>query len=68
MATPKKIIIQDLELADKEIARLRKENKDLNKYIKALEIAMKNKEALNETYRKQIDKLKQYEAMYKVRS
>ena len=68
MVTPKKIIIQDLELADKEIARLRKENKDLNKYIKALEIAMKNKEALNETYRKQIDKLKQYEAMYKVRS
>lgn len=27
MVTPKKIIIQDLELADKEIARLRKENK-----------------------------------------
>lgn len=27
MATPKKIIAQDLELADEEIARLRKENK-----------------------------------------
>lgn len=29
MTTPKKIIIQNLELADKEIARLRKENKEL---------------------------------------
>ena len=51
-----------------ENKRLKKENKDLKKYVKALEIAMKNKEVLNETYRKQIDKLKQYEAMFKVRS
>jgi chromosome segregation ATPase len=29
MVTPKKIIIKDLELADEEIARLRKENKEL---------------------------------------
>ena len=32
MVTPKKIIIKDLELADEEIARLRKENKKLKKY------------------------------------
>lgn len=32
MSTPKKIVIQDLELADEEIARLRKENKKLKKY------------------------------------
>lgn len=38
MVTPKKIIIKDLELADEEIARLRKENKELkaeNKELKA---------------------------------
>ena len=32
MVTPKKIIMKDLELADEEIARLRKENKKLKKY------------------------------------
>lgn len=31
MVTPKKIIMKDLELADEEIARLRKENKELKK-------------------------------------
>lgn len=34
MTTPKKIIIKDLELADEEIARLRKENKELKKELK----------------------------------
>ena len=34
MVTPKKIIMKDLELADEEIARLRKENKEL-KALKA---------------------------------
>ena len=34
MVTPKKIIIKDIELADEEIARLRKENKEL-KALKA---------------------------------
>ena len=34
MVTPKKIIIKDLELADEEITRLRKENKEL-KALKA---------------------------------
>ena len=33
MVTPKKIIIKDLELADEEIARLRKENKELKAQI-----------------------------------
>lgn len=32
MVTPKKIIIQDLELANEEIVRLRKENQKLKKY------------------------------------
>lgn len=36
MVTPKKIIIKDLELADKEIARLRKENKELRAENKEL--------------------------------
>lgn len=35
MVTPKNIIIQDLELADKEIARLREENRKLNLHIEA---------------------------------
>jgi cell division septum initiation protein DivIVA len=34
MTTPKKIIIKDLELADEEIARLRKENKELKEEVK----------------------------------
>ena len=33
MVTPKKIIMKDLELADEEIARLRKENKELKAQI-----------------------------------
>lgn len=36
MATPKKILIQDLEIADEEIARLRKENKNLNSNVEWL--------------------------------
>ena len=36
MVTPKKIIMKDLELADKEIARLRKENKELERENKSL--------------------------------
>lgn len=36
MATPKKIIMKDLELADKEIARLMRENKELEKENKEL--------------------------------
>lgn len=36
MVTPKKIIMKDLELADKEIARLRKENKELEQAINEL--------------------------------
>lgn len=36
MATPKKIIMKDLELADKEIARLMRENKGLEKENKEL--------------------------------
>jgi hypothetical protein len=37
MVTPKKIIIKDLELADEEIARLRKENKELKLKVDMLE-------------------------------
>lgn len=58
MATPKKIIIKDLELADKEIVRLRKENKELKKKVETLEMWLDNKERLNEEYRKKIDKLR----------
>ena len=35
MVTPKKILIQDLELADKEIERLREENRKLKLHIEA---------------------------------
>jgi chromosome segregation ATPase len=58
MATPKKIIMKDLELADEEIARLRKENKELKKKIDTLELCIKNKDELLEEYRKKIDKLR----------
>ena len=33
MTTPKKIIMKDLELADEEVARLRKENKELKEKL-----------------------------------
>lgn len=42
MVTPKKIIIKDLELADEEIVRLRKENKELKAY-KSLYILLKER-------------------------
>jgi chromosome segregation ATPase len=58
MATPKKIIIKDLELADEEIARLRKENKELKEKVDTLELCIKNKDELLEEYRKKIDKLR----------
>lgn len=43
MVTPKKIIIKDLELADKEIARLRKENEELREHKENLIRADKKK-------------------------
>ena len=50
MTTPKKIIIKDLELADEEIVRLRKENKEqkeeLNFYYKAAKQFRKDKDVL----------------------
>jgi chromosome segregation ATPase len=58
MVTPKKIIVKDLELADEEIARLRKENKELKKKIGTLELCIKNKDELLEEYRKKLDKLR----------
>ena len=58
MVTPKKIIMKDLELADEEIARLRKENKELKNKIDTLELRIKNKDELLEEYRKKIDKLR----------
>lgn len=58
MVTPKKIIIKDLELADEEIRRLRKENKELQEKIDTLELCIKNKDELLEEYRKKIDKLR----------
>ena len=58
MVTPKKIIIKDLELADEEIARLRKENNGLKMKIDTLELCIKNKDELLEEYRKKIDKLR----------
>lgn len=58
MTTPKKIIMQDLELADEEIARLRKENKELKMKIDTLELCIKNKDELLEEYRKKIDKFR----------
>ena len=58
MVTPKKIIMKDLELADEEIARLRKENKELKNKIDNLELRIKNKDELLEEYRKKIDKLR----------
>ena len=42
MVTPKKIIMKELELADEEIARLRKENKELKAY-KSLYILLKER-------------------------
>ena len=58
MVTPKKIIMKDLELADEEITRLRKENKELKNKIDTLELRIKNKDELLEEYRKKIDKLR----------
>ena len=58
MVTPKKIIMKDLELADEEIARLRKENKEQKEKIDTLELCIKNKDELLEEYRKKIDKLR----------
>ena len=58
MVTPKKIIMKDLELADEEIARLRKENNGLKMKIDTLELCIKNKDELLEEYRKKIDKLR----------
>ena len=58
MVTPKKIIMKDLELADEEITRLRKENKELKNKINTLELCIKNKDELLEEYRKKIDKLR----------
>ena len=58
MVTPKKIIMKDLELADEEIARLRKENKELKNKIDTLELRINNKDELLEEYRKKIDKLR----------
>ena len=49
MTTPKKIIIQDLELADEEIARLRKENKELKQKLEefAKELIQHHEEYVN---------------------
>ena len=65
MVTPKKIIVKDLELADEEIARLRKENKklkeELNFYYKAAKQFRKDKDVLmkeNEELEKENKELK----------
>ena len=50
--------MKELELADEEIARLRKENKELKNKIDTLELRIKNKDELLEEYRKKIDKLR----------
>lgn len=65
MATPKKIIIKDLELADKEIARLRKENKNLKLIIedseKQMKLYMEDRDNLreeNKELKEKLDKLR----------
>ncbi len=61
MTTPKKIIIQDLELADKEIARLRKENKNLKLIIedseKQMKLYMEDRDNLREEKKELKEKL-----------
>ncbi|MBO7696116.1 MAG: hypothetical protein J6T10_26070 [Methanobrevibacter sp.] len=61
MVTPKKIIIQDLELADKEIARLRKENKNLKLIIedseKQMKLYMEDRDNLRKENKELKDKL-----------
>ena len=58
MVTPKKIIMKDLELADEEIARLRKENKELKLKVDMLEEWIRIKEDIIEEYRNEMYKLK----------
>lgn len=65
MATPKKIIIKDLELADEEIARLRKENKNLKLIIedseKQMKLYMEDRDNLreeNKELKEKLDKLR----------
>ena len=57
MVTPKKILIQDLELADKEIKRLREENRKLNERIRFLEQCLDNKEKVNKQLREELKEL-----------
>lgn len=52
MVTPKKILIQDLELADEEIRRLRKENKNLKEIIELYKNYKKWKKKLEEMLNK----------------
>lgn len=59
MATPKKIIIKDLELADEEIARLRKENKELRGHKENLIRADKKKTEYIEELKKENIELKE---------
>ena len=59
MVTPKNIIIQDLELADKEIARLREENRKLKLHIEAKDKAYVS---LLKDYEELKEKNKEYKA------
>jgi len=58
MATPKKIIIKDLELADEEIARLRKENEELREHKENLIRADKKKTEYIDKLEKENKRLK----------
>lgn len=58
MVTPKKIIIQDLELADKEIKRLREENRNLKEYLNA---SFKREESIRLDYESSLLKIKDLE-------
>lgn len=75
MVTPKKIIMKDLELADKEIARLRKENKELEnklmltendrdeREVKARDMMKENKELKNK-----LEEADKYVVLQKIRN
>ena len=61
MVTPKNIIIQDLELADKEIKRLREENNKLKLHIEAKDKAytalLKDYEEIKKDRKKILDEI-----------
>lgn len=82
MATPKKILIQDLELSNKEIARLRKENKKLTKNwiltqkerdkngmdLMALQIENKRLRKKNKELKEKLEEADKYVVLQKIKN